>query len=221
MKQPFFKKALSYFKDVHIESTSSDYNEVLDLYFVKGRYQLCTENAIYSYADKYDNFANLFEVMSFDDIDNVLLLGLGLSSIPFMLENNFKKDLSYTGVEIDDEVIYLASKYVLDELKSEIDIVNTDAYTYLALTETRYDMICMDVFVDDKVPEELETLEYTEMLSETLSDKGIIVCNRLGFTDEDKQQTQKYYDEVFKVVFPNATIFDSGGNRMLLSRDYR
>jgi spermidine synthase len=218
MKQPLYKHLLSYVKDVHIESTSSEYNEVLDLYYVKGRYQLCTENAIYSYADKYDNFANLFKEMNFENIDNVLLLGLGLSSIPYMLEKTFKKDLSYSGVEIDDEVIYLSSKYVLDELKSEMDVINTDAYTYLCLTETRYDMICMDVFVDDQVPEDLETLEFAELLRDTVSDKGIVICNRLGFTDEDKRLTQNYYDSVFSQVFPEANIFESGGNRMLLSK---
>jgi spermidine synthase len=218
MKQPLHKRALSYLKEVHIESTDSDYNEVLDVFLVKDRYQLCTENAIYSYADKYDNFANVFKELIFENISDVLILGLGLASIPWMLEHSFGKKLSYTGVEIDEEPIYLASKYVLDEIKSDIDVLNTDAYTFVAITESRYDLICMDVFIDDKVPEELETEEFAEMLSQTLADDGILVFNRLAFTEEDKKSTSDYFENVFKKIFPKATIFESGGNRMLLSR---
>jgi spermidine synthase len=218
MKQPLYKRALSYLKDVHIESTDSEYNEVLDVFLVKDRYQLCTENAIYSFADKYDNFANVFKEMKFNDISDVLVLGLGLASIPYMLEHHFKQKLSYTGVEIDEEVIYLASKYVLDELKSEVDVVQTDAYTFACITESRYDLICMDVFIDDKVPEDLETEDFAEVLQQTLSDNGLLIFNRLAFTEEDKAGTERYYNEVFKKVFPMATIFESGGNRMLLSR---
>jgi spermidine synthase len=218
MKQSLFKRALSFIKEVHIESSDSDYNKVLDVFLVKDRYQLCTENAIYSYADKYDNFANVFKAMSFDKMSDVLVLGLGLASIPWMLEHAFHKDLTYTGIEIDDEVIYLASKYVLDEIKSEIDVVNTDAYTFVAITESRFDLICMDVFIDDKVPEDLETEEFAEMLQQTLSDDGLLIFNRLAFTEADKTATSHYYNNVFKKVFPQATIFESGGNHMLLSR---
>ena len=118
MIQPLIKRILSYIKDIPIVSTSSEYNEILDLYLVKGRYQLCTENAIYSYGDKYDNFANAFKQIDLDKVNDVLILGLGLASIPYILETIHQKAFNYTGVEIDDEVIYLASKYVIDDLKS-------------------------------------------------------------------------------------------------------
>lgn len=218
MKQPLYKKILSYIKDVHIVSTSSEYNEILDLYLVKGRYQLCTEKAIYSYGDKYDNFANVFQKIDFSKINDVLILGLGLASIPYIIEHIHKKTLSYTGVEIDDEVIYLASKYVLDELKSEINIINTDAYTYLCMDENKYDLICMDVFEDDVIPEDLQTEDFLEMLDESLAKDGMLIYNRLAFTDEDKKETDVFYSDVFVKVFPDAFIFETAGNKMLMNR---
>ncbi len=218
MKQPLYKKLFSYLRDVHIESTSSDYNEVLDLYLVKGRYQLCTENAIYSYADKYDNFATVFEKMDLSKIDNVLILGLGLASIPYIFEHLHDKKYSYTGVEIDDEVIYLASKYVLDELKSDVEVVQTDAFTFMCVNETKYDLICMDVFESDVIPEELETEDYLEMISESLSKDGLLIYNRLYSMDHDKAKTDKFMKEVFQVIFPEAIYIDTDGNRMLLSK---
>lgn len=217
MKQPLYLKLWSYIKDVSIESTSSDYNEILDLYLVKGRYQLCTEKAIYSYGDKYDNFANVFKKLNFEKIDDVLILGLGLASIPYIIEHVHQKLPSYTGVEIDDEVIYLASKYVLDDLKSDINVVNTDAYTFMSLDEHKYDLICMDVFEDDVIPADLQTTEFLEMLKDSIVKDGLIIYNRLAFTDEDKKETDVFFSDVFKQVFPDATVFETGGNRMLIN----
>jgi spermidine synthase len=217
MKQPLYKKLLSYVRDIHIESTDSDYNEVLDLYLVKGRYQLCTEKAIYSYADKYDNFAKVFNTLDLGKIDNVLILGLGLASIPYIFEHLHHKKFSYTGIEIDDEVIYLASKYVLDELKSDVEVINADAYTFMCLNDTKYDLICMDVFIDDFIPEDLESEEYLEMLSDSLSKNGIVIYNRLFLEEDDKKATIAFYNDVFLKVFPKAKFQDTDGNRMLTS----
>ncbi len=216
MQQPFYKRWLSYLTEVPILSTGSDYNEVLDLFLVKGRYQLCTEKAIYSYGDKYDNFANAFRQVSLDNVNDVLVLGLGLASIPYILEKIHHKNFVYTGVEIDDEVVYLASKYVLDELKSEVHVYTTDAYTFLSMDESRYDLICMDVFVDDTIPDELQTEEFTEMLRDTLAPGGTLIYNRLAFTSEDQEGSRKYF-EIFKSVFPQARIYETGGNRMLIN----
>ncbi|MBL0101907.1 MAG: hypothetical protein IPP49_19210 [Saprospiraceae bacterium] len=54
------QKWLSYFTEIHIESVTSDYNEELEVLLNNGRYQLCTPNAVYSYADKYSNFGDSF-----------------------------------------------------------------------------------------------------------------------------------------------------------------
>lgn len=218
MKQPNYKILFSYVKDILIESTSSDYNEVLDLYLVNGQYQLCTEKAIYSYGDKYDNFAKVFEKINLEPIQNVLVLGLGLASIPYILEKIHDKQYAYTGVEIDDEVIYLASKYVLDELKSEIYVVNTDALSFLAIDDNKYDLICMDVFVDDVIPEELQSLDYLEMLKDSISKNGWLVYNRLNLTHGDKMETKNFEESVFKNVFPDYGYIDTEGNRLLLNR---
>ena len=53
MKHPLWKRWLSYFKEVTLEETGSEYNEVLEVLLVQGRHQLATEDAIYSYDDKY------------------------------------------------------------------------------------------------------------------------------------------------------------------------
>jgi spermidine synthase len=218
MKPPLLKSLWSYITDVHIESMSSDYNEELHVLLSKGRYQLCTPNAIYSYGDKYDNFTETFNQLRLDDtIKDVLILGFGLGSIPYMLEKKYGKRYSYTGVEIDDTVIYLASKYVLDDLKSEVQIINADAWNFVQLTEYRYDMICVDIFIDDKIPKIFLTTEFLEIIQSNLTENGILLFNHLGMRQQDADAAMKYHDEIFNKQFPNSVALKVVDNYMMLN----
>jgi len=99
MEIPKWKRWLSYLMEVHLESSSSEHNEELHVSLSKGRLQLSTANAIYSYADKYENFYKTFEQVELNEkVDDVLILGFGLGSIPYMLESKFGKKYRYTGV---------------------------------------------------------------------------------------------------------------------------
>lgn len=220
MKQPLWKRLLSYVKDVHIESATSIFNDELNVLFVKGQYQLVTTEAIYSYGNRYDNFFKAFKQINLEkeNIQSVLLLGLGLGSIPFMLENFFKKDYSYTAVEIDDEIIYLASKYVLNYLDSDITTICTDAINYVQIDQNQYDFVAMDVFVSDYIPEEFETEEFLINLKERITPNGLLMFNRLYFFDNDKKKTEKYFNTTFKKVFPNGRYLNINGNWILLNR---
>ncbi len=218
MKPPLLKSLWSYITDVHIESMSSDYNEELHVLLSKGRYQLCTPNAIYSYGDKYDNFTETFNQLQLDDsIKDVLILGFGLGSIPYMLEKKYGKRYSYTGVEIDDTVIYLASKYVLDDLKSEVQMINADAWNFVQLTEYRYDMICVDIFIDDKIPKIFLTTEFLEIIQSNLTENGILLFNHLGMRQQDADAAMQYHDEIFNKQFPNSVALKVVDNYMMLN----
>lgn len=218
MQQPKWKKALSYLKEVVIEQSTSIYNEELTVSLVKGEYQLTTKEAIYSYGLRYDNYFTAFKSLDLDRLgSDVLLLGLGLGSIPYMLENSFHKDFDYTAVEIDDEVIYLASKYVLNSLQSQIYTVQADAINFIAQSEVRYDLVAMDIFVSDHIPEVFETIEFLEQLRETLADDGLLLFNRLYYYEKDKKETERYFQEVFMTVFPTGDKIDINGNWILVS----
>jgi len=220
MKPPFLKKIASHFHEFHIESAPSEINPHLYVSLTNGRYQLCTANAVYSYGDLYSNFAKSFDQLRpfLKDKMNVLVLGFGLGSIPFMLERNFKKRMYYTGVELDENVIYLAEKYVLDELQSPIQMICADALVFVAQSMDKYDLICMDVFLDDIVPYEFRKAEYLEDLKNLLEPNGLILYNRLALSDNDKQTTKWFYEETFKSIFPEGDYLDVGGNWMLMNR---
>jgi spermidine synthase len=220
MKPDFISKFISNFVELPVETSGSEVNPLLKIVLRKGRYQLCTENAIYSYADLYDNFYKAFEHLQLKNhkIEEVLILGFGLGSIPYMLEKNFNQKYYYTGVEIDPEVLLLANKYVVKELKSGIDFICNNAYDFAFFCEQEFDMICMDVFLDDKTPEDFQTKEFLEELKGLLNPEGILLYNTLAFTDLDKECALHFFETTFRKVFEDGKLLDVGGNYMLLNK---
>ncbi len=220
MKQPLWKHLLSYIKDVLLESATSIYNDELNVLLVKGQYQLVTPEAIYSYGNRYDNFFTAFKHLDLEkeQIDTVLLLGLGLGSIPLMLEKYFNQKYRYTAVEIDEDIINLASKYVTNHLDSEITTICTDAIKYVQIDQKKYDLVAMDVFVSDYIPEEFETEDFLQNLKNRIAPNGLLLFNRLYFFEKDKIRTEEYFESTFKKVFPLGRRLNINGNWILLNR---
>ena len=220
MNQALWKKLLSYFIEFHIESTSSAYNPHLYVSLKQGRYQLSTANAVYSYSDLYSNFTRTFQKLDLDAlaIEEVLILGMGLGSIPYMLEKKFEKDYNYTCVEIDEEIVYLANKYVLKTLNSPQQTICADAGIFVEQCQRRYQLICMDIFLDDLIPNQFEHLAFLEKLRDLLAKDGLLLYNRLAVTRADIDKTRIFFEKKFRKVFPEASYLDVGGNWMLLNR---
>ncbi len=220
MQQPLWKKWLSYLMDVRLESLSSDYNEELHVLLSRGRYQLCTQNAVYSFDDLYVNFDRAFHELDIRTKapKDVLVLGLGLGSIPFMLERKYGLDAEYTAVEIDDTIIYLAGKYSLNDIRSPIQYINADAAAFMEMNSQQYDLVCMDIFEDDVVPPQFETEAFLEQLQSALRPEGLLLFNRLALLETDISQTSAFYENQFKTVFPDAHYLDVKGNWILVGK---
>ena len=96
-------------------------------------------------------------------------------------------------------------------------IVADAAIAVQQLPEESYDLICVDVFADDYVPEVFEQVEFLERAKALLRPHGVLLFNRLAANPKDWDASQGFYDEVFKSVFQQAHCLDVGGNFMLVS----
>lgn len=218
MTQPWWKQWLSYFIEFHIESTSSEYNEELNVSFSKNRYQLYTQNAIYSFGDLYDNFKESFQQIKLPpDGASVLVLGLGLGSVPLILEKNNKKAYQYTAVEIDEAVIGLTTKYTLPQLQSSMQMNCADAYLWVKSCTEKYDLIAVDLFLDDVIPAKFEQQDFLFECRHLLKDNGILLYNRLAFTEGDIKSSKQFFKNIFHPVFEQACHMDVHRNWMLLN----
>ncbi len=216
---PIWKKYLSYLTEMHIESAPSDINPHLYVSMQKGKLQLSTENAIYSYGENYHNFAKTFAQLDLSHIQDgeVLILGFGLGSIPIILEKSFDTVAHYTGIELDENVLYLFDKYVGDTLDSPIQLICADAQIYAATCQQQYALICSDIFLDNQIPASFYAADYLANVARLLEPKGLLVMNTLALSDNNKEQSNSYFEQIFKKQFPEAVKLEVHHNYMLLS----
>ena len=227
---PWWKRCASYFYEFEIVRVSSDLNPQMWVSYKEGRYLLNTPEAVYSYEDKYDNFgkaishfgAERFRPSTLDEsrdsrsAKEVLLLGLGMGSIPLIFEKTYGLKLSYTAVEKDPAVIELCSLYGMAQIEAPVSIIEADAYAYVMQSDEKYDVIMMDVFVDDFIPEEFRSLEYVRKLSSMLNENGLLLYNVLHATPQDRLQSTEFYNDVFLKAIPEGTFLNVGGNLILI-----
>lgn len=218
MKVRFWKIVCSYFFEIPIERTSSILNPHLEVTMRYGQFRLSTANAVYSFGNLYSNFSNAFKRLKSKKMNNVLVLGLGLGSVPMMLEQFFGAKEHFTLVEADSEVVRLAEKYCLYKLKTPFRTHQGDAYNFVfsEAEHHKYDLIAMDIFVDDLVPEKFETTDYLSALRQLLSEGGTLLYNRLSLTANDRKESLAFYENAFKQVFPEGERWDVGGGNWML-----
>lgn len=203
MRHPWWKKGLSYLKEISLEHTSSLHNPFLEVLLVKARHQLTTRDAIYSYDDKYENFNYAFKQInwSLTEGNRVLVLGLGLGSVIYILEKVQGLKFDYTAIEIDSEICRLANNYTLQHLESFVEVIPSEAMSYLSYNDDKYDIIIMDIFQSAKIPEEFQTDEYLSLLKNKLNPKGLLFYNRMNITDSDKENNLNF-NKTMKKIFP-------------------
>ncbi|MBL7776110.1 MAG: hypothetical protein JNK89_08920, partial [Saprospiraceae bacterium] len=171
----------------------------------------------YSWDDLYHNFTIGFGALNLAkrSVSDVLLLGLGLGSVPFILEKIYGKQYRYTAVEWDEQVAQLASKYTFSRLSSPIELVTADANLFVQQTRDCFDLLVIDIFEDDYTPLEFETPEFLEACASRLRPGGLLLYNRLYNTPANIRGTVRFYEDCFRSVFPDAWKIDTGGNWIL------
>ncbi len=218
---PKWKIWLSYLKDIVLDSENSITNGEVYVVLSKGRLLLTTEEAIYSWDDLYSNFYETFKHLGEAEIgkwNKVLVLGMGLGSIPFMLEKRFRSKADFVLVENDDAIIELAEYYSLPRLENEYEIYADDAYDFMEDCKDKFDLICVDIFVGRTVPEEFQTKEFLQRVKDCLHSGGTLIFNKLYLNKNDKDNTIDFYENVFRDLFPESEKMLTKYNMMLIGR---
>ncbi|NNE25501.1 MAG: fused MFS/spermidine synthase [Saprospiraceae bacterium] len=218
MKHSRIKKLLSHFIEFSLEKTSSNFNPYLEVKLVEGRHQLITEDAVYSFDDKYENFNYSFSRINWEsvNVDEVLVLGLGLASVILMLETKFDQKPNFTCVEIDPEICRLAQKYTLNALESYVEVLPTDGLQFMETNTRKYDLIIMDIFQSAIIPEEFQSTDYLNLIQNALTDNGCLLYNRMDISLEDKAQN-KIFRQKFNSIFNKSEEYIVRDNIVLVS----
>ncbi len=220
MQIPWWKKWISHLTPLTLEETGSEQNPELTVNLDRGRVQLLSGDAIYSWDDLYRNFDIAFEELHLEQypFEDVLLLGLGLGSIPVLLEQKYGRNYRYTAVEWDETVTDLALRYTLSRLKSPVDIVTADAEVFIDVCQDTFDLLIVDLFEDDLTPPQFETPEFLESCDDLLRPGGMLLFNRLHGAPKDKVAAERFFERTFKKIFPDSWTIDTQGNWILCAK---
>lgn len=201
-----------------MEQTSSYYNPYLEVLLVEGRHQLVTEDAIYSFDDKYINFDQTFKKLNWLKFSNkrVLVLGLGLGSVILLLEKKYDQQMDYTAIEVDPEICRLCSKYTLDTIDSFVEVIPSEAMEFLSTDAEQYDLIIMDIFQSGDIPLKFQSESFITLLKGHLKADGLLLYNRLNITKEHKQENVTF-SPIMEAAFPDMTTLEIKDNLMIVS----
>lgn len=218
MHIPRWKKWLSHLTPITLEQAASEQNPELTVALSRGRLQLLSGDAIYSWDDLYKNFLIAFDELNIDErpIQDVLLLGMGLGSVPYMLEKVFHRTYHFTAVEWDDTVAELAFKYTLSRMDSPVDLITADAEVFVQVCEQQFDMVIIDIFEDEITPPQFCTEDFLHDCRDLLRPGGLLLFNRLHGEDTAiRSVTERFFVQTFKRVFQDGWFVDTKGNWIL------
>lgn len=216
MKFPWYLRLYSYFRDIHLEEINSQFSDTLKVSLSNDRLKLSAGAAVYSEEDNYYNYTEIFKVLKIKDknFNKVLVLGLGLGSIPVMLENKFKKFYQYDLVDIDPAIVQLFQKYVYPDLKSKHSVIQTDALEFVKSCSCKYDLICIDLFINRHIPDQFIRMDFIQNLRNIMMDNGIIIYNRIEPESKEEIEQTQNFETNFQTYFPTYKKYRIVHNKM-------
>lgn len=113
------------------------------------------------------------------DPSNILIVGLGGGSLSKYCFRRFPESKIVT-IENSEAVIGLRDLFKIPEDSERFQIVHADAGEYMRRVNQAYDVLLLDGFTADGLPEHLFSETFYRNCYHALADGGILVANLLG-----------------------------------------
>ncbi len=156
---------------------SSEYNGALKIKYHKGKKQLNSKNANYSYGPLQRILKFGLEQIDLTKVDSVLILGMGGGSVIKTLRNDFNYSKLITAVEIDPVIIIIADAEFGIKENESLKIHCIDASKFVETNSEVFDLIVVDLYIDLNIPDQFLSLEFWNDLLNSKSSKGQIIFN--------------------------------------------
>jgi spermidine synthase len=199
-------KLLSWFHPVQLEKVQGELGHTLEVNVNNGKIVLDTATVNYSYGELQNIFDYAFTKTGLYDlpIHSALIPGFGSGSVSHLLHDKCDPEISVTGIEADSEVIRLAKKYFPEARKRNVSIIHSDASKYVRTLKDNFDLMVVDVFVNDEVPKNCQTPEFFAELKSHLNLKGKIYVNKM-YRDSDLIQPEELEQNI-RSVFKDVQV---------------
>ncbi|MBM3309398.1 MAG: methyltransferase domain-containing protein [Candidatus Altiarchaeales archaeon] len=147
----------------------------------------------------------------------VLVLGLGGGTIVKQFLDFFGCNID--AVELSPKVIKLAEEHFDVKECERLSIYTADALDFLKNTSKKYDVIIVDVFKGDIIPEKFRQLEFIHLVWEHLNDSGVVVFNTI--TTGNLLLTSDLIFQNARKAFPSVFLLDEEGNRLVVALKFK
>jgi len=145
---------------------------------------------------------------------NILIIGLGGGTLSNTMQQLLPES-NITNIELDGAVTKVARKYFSYFENQHIKTVTQDGRIFVkraALKKQQYDLIILDAFNGDYIPEHLMTVEFLQELKQVLSNNGVLAANTFSVSDlyaHESASYQKVFGDFYNVrgdLFSNRII---------------
>jgi len=207
--------ARSFFAKQIVASRATAHNPLLEVVRVNGRCVLNGRSVNYSFGSLHRVFEGAFAALNLQrrHIDDALVLGGGAGSVVQLLRRTYAPGCSITAVEIDPVVSELAREHFELDRTPELEIVCADALEYVRTARRRFDLVVVDLFVDDRVPPQFRTRAFVHQARELLRPDGMLAFNVIDDTDLARREADEV-GAVFAAVFRDSGRWNLSGNRV-------
>ncbi|MCL9809474.1 spermidine synthase [Flavobacterium luminosum] len=214
------KQFLSYLFPITIKEVSSEINKNLEVTWYNGNLVLDSKNTNFSYG-------NLQKVMQFglkqigkekvSNASNVLILGVAGGSVIKTLRKDFQNKGKITGVELDEQTITIANEYFGLKTVENLEIVITDAEDFVKKTPEKYDLIIIDIFQDNYMPDFLFTEEFLEDVLKISHQNTSVFFNSIVTLSSDFERNYQF-EKIARNLFSSVSKFSKieGDNEIFI-----
>ncbi|MEX0621807.1 MAG: methyltransferase domain-containing protein [Candidatus Woykebacteria bacterium] len=136
------------------------------------------------------------EDLSLSADSRVLILGLGGGTSAKILSKKFGP-LVIDGVDIDPLIVDIGRKYFYVN-EPNLNVHIADAKEFVKGVRFKYDLICLDVFIAGKIPEDIERKEFLSDIKNILAPGGVLSINKI-FSGKEEQNN---FEDLVRSVFP-------------------
>ena len=207
------KRVLSFLLPIKIHQKKSVYSKNLEVTWNNGYLVLDSENTNYSFGSLQRVLKKGLKYIGYERIQNfnsILVLGVAGGSVIETLKKEVKFEGKITGVEIDADVIELATKYFGLGNYKNVSIVNDDAFEFVLKTKEKYDLIIIDIFQDTTMPNFLFEDFFINRINFLLNVNGFILFNTMVLDYQERRRNVDYknkFDSNYSVrLYPKIEV---------------
>lgn len=171
-------------------TTSSKFNKSIIIEEFRGSVSLIVNGILQSGDYVTDLYNQVFSAFSISLKQNakILVLGVGGGTVIHKCLS-IQQNIQITGVDIDSRIITIAKKYFnLD--KANIKFIHQDAKIYIRENSEVFDMVIVDLFIGNDIPEFVEQKEFIHQISLITKKRGKLLIN-FQRMNEYKQRARK------------------------------